>query len=150
MIIGDDTEFFIQFDILIDSSKANGYALGPFNFWIDGVAYPGKGPVITLNSVLPLFIWSFEKAVKWKFKGSNLPIKELDFDDEEINERNTMYWPTVELFDYGLSLQCEIVGENIRLFYKQGNAPYQEKVIPLAYYKNMMDELESWMHENLL
>lgn len=146
MIFGDDMDFFIQSDVLIGLDQTNGFLYGPLTIWIDGKAYPGKGTTMTLNceayNLVQLF---FDLTLNWPFKGSNLPIEQIDFDSEEINQENILFWELVELWDNGLSLMCEIVGENLRIFYKQDNMPYQEKVIPLEYYKKIMVQLDEWI-----
>lgn len=146
MIFGDDMDFFIQSDVLIGLDQTNGFLYGPLNIWIDGKAYPGKGTIMTLNceayNLVQLF---FDVTLNWPFKGSNLPIEQIDFDSEEINKENILFWNLGDLWDNGLSLMCEIVGENLRIFYKQDNMPYQEKVIPLEYYKKIMVQLDEWI-----
>lgn len=147
MIIGNNQDFFVQCDVLIGQVETNGYVLGPINFWIDGKAYPGKGQLITLSSIIPLLSDLLKKTINWKFKESNLPINQINFDKEEIENENILSWYLSELFDFGLSMKCEIVGENIRIFYKCGDDSYKEKVIALSYYKKIIEQLESWLDE---
>ena len=143
MIFGDKMDFFIQLDVLIN----NGYLLGPLNFWIDGKAYPGKGAVITFDSEITLLEANLEKALNHKFKESNLPLEEIDFDYEELAEENIMYWSLVELGDNGLRMRCEIVKDTLRLFYSLNGSPFQVKEMPLEYYKKIIDEMLGFLKE---
>ena len=143
MIFGDKMDFFIQLDILIN----NGYLLGPLNFWIDGKAYPGKGAVITVSTEIPMLEEGLEKALNHKFKESNLPIEEIDFDYEELAEENIIFWHLMELGDYGLDFRCEIVKDTLRLFYSLNGSPFQVKEVPLEYYKKIIDELGGFLDE---
>ena len=143
MIFGDDMDFFIQSDVLLN----NGHPLGPLNFWIDGKAYPGKDAVITLSTEIPILEEGLEKALKHKFKESNLPLEEIDFDYEELAEENTMYWDLVELGDNGLRMRCEIVKDTLRLFYSLNGSPFQVKEMPLEYYKKIIDEMFGFLEE---
>ena len=143
MIFGDDMDFFIQSDVLLN----NGHPLGPLNFWIDGKAYPGKDAVITLSTEIPILEEGLEKALKHKFKESNLPLEEIDFDYEELAEENIIYWYLMELGDNGLRMRCEIVKDTLRLFYSQNGSPFQVKEIPLNYYKKIIDELSDFLDE---
>ncbi len=144
MIFGDKMDFFIQLDILISS---RGFYMGPLNFWIDGKAYPGKGAVITLNSEITLLEAILEKALNHKFKESNLPLEEIDFDYEELAEENIIYWFLAELGDNGLRMRCEIVKDTLRLFYSLNGSPFQVKEMPLEYYKKIIDEMFGFLKE---
>lgn len=138
MIVGDNFDFFIQFDILCANDR---FRMGPLNLWINGKAYPGKGALITLNNDIWALIDNFDRALKHNFKQSNLPLSAIDFLHEEIHQTNLMYWSTCELWDNGLSLFCEIVGDTLRLFYSLDNSPYDLLEIPLTYFQKIRDEL---------
>lgn len=66
-----------------------------------------------------------------------------------MNQTNTMYCYMGELDDFGLRMQFEIVGDDLRIFYAQINRKYKEKVVKVAYYQQMMDQLNDWMNETL-
>lgn len=150
MIFGDDVDFFIQFDVLFNN---NPYPLGPLNIWIDGRAYPGKDPTVTLTvNVYNLVEIFFEEILNHPFKGSNISLDKLNFDayeifEKKVNDQDLFYWATEGFWDNGLSLMCEIVGDSLRIFYKQDDEPYREKVIPLEYYKNIMIQLDQWLKD---
>ncbi|MDO4640996.1 MAG: Imm42 family immunity protein [Neisseria sp.] len=139
MIIGDNMEFFIQYDVLFDDPF---FPLGPLNLWINGKAYPGKGPNITLSSDMPDLIAGFKGALKYNFKQTNLPLDKIDFLDEEYNQTNLLVLTGGELWDNGLSTLCEIVGETFRLFYSYQEGSYELIELPLAYCKRLTEELE--------
>lgn len=138
MIVGNNPDFFIQYDVVMD----NGFSrLGPLNFWINGKAYPGEGHLITLETEVFMIVDNFDLALKHKFKQSNLPIEKIDFLKEEVESTNLLYWSSCELWDNGLSMLCEIVGDTIRIFYSLHGSPYEVIEVPVSYYQGMRDEL---------
>ena len=48
MIIGNRTDFFVQFDVVFTGEDKH-WVYGVFNFWIDDIPYPGNGTNITFN-----------------------------------------------------------------------------------------------------
>ena len=147
MIIGNQPDFFLQIDIVENPDDGYWY-LGICNFWIDDLPYPGNGTNITLNSTLPLLVGDYEDSIlKYNYDGSNLPLEEINFEDENNYDDETIKHhlcsrTSGEFFDYGLETKFEIFGDTLRFFYSQNEGPWQLKEIPLAYYDSIMKKLD--------
>ncbi|RPD83086.1 hypothetical protein EGK75_13545 [Neisseria weixii] len=138
MIFGDDINFFIQIDILISN---NNYQMGPLNFWIDGKCYPGENALITLNSEVTILKENLDKIFKRNFPENKLTIDQINFDLEEIHEKNIMYMYLAELGDCGLKLRCDMTKNMLRLFYAMKEEPFKVKEIPINYYAKIINEI---------
>ena len=152
MIIGNRTDFFLQLDIL-ERSDDNYWLFGPFNFWIDDIPYPGNGTNITFNSTPYSMIQNYEDILKYDYDGSNLPLEKINFDDEdnyfdETIKHHLCVYDLGELYDYGLYVKVEIVGDTLRFFYSQNDGAWKLKEIPLAYYESIIKKLDKLCKEN--
>ncbi|MBP3195143.1 MAG: hypothetical protein J6M05_05705 [Cardiobacteriaceae bacterium] len=146
MIIGNQTDFFLQLDV-VEKTDDNYWFYGLFNFWIDDIPYPGNGTNITLNSTPFCVVSDYKNSLNYEYDGSNIPFEQIDFEEEDnyFDEtiKHHMYnCDFGELFQYGLHVKFEIVGETLRFFYSQNEGPWQLKEIPLAYYDSIMKKLD--------
>lgn len=151
MIIGNRTDFFLQLDI-VERSDDNCWIYGIFNFWIDEFPYPGNGTNITFNT-LWYIVADYEDVLNYRYDGSNLPLEQINFDDEDNYDDETIKHRLYdcdfgELFQYGLHVKTEIVGDTLRFFYSQNGGAWQLKEIPLAYYESIIKKLDELCKEN--
>ena len=155
MIIGkrwDFWDFFLQIDV-VDKTDDGHFFYGLCNFWIDDFPYPGNGVNITLNSTAWYMVKDYENMLNYEYDGSNLPLEQINFDDEDNYDDETIKHRLYdcdfgELFQYGLHVKTEIVGDTLRFFYSQNGGAWQLKEIPLAYYESIIKKLDKLCKEN--
>ena len=146
MIIGERSDFFLQLDI-VEKTDDNRCLYGLFNFWIDDYPYPGNGTNITLTSTSWHLVADYADILNYEYDGSNIPFEQINFEEEDNYDDETikhhMYVCDFgELFQYGLHVKVEIVGETLRFFYSQNEGQWQLKEIPLKYYESIMKQLD--------
>lgn len=155
MIIGkgwDHWDFFLQLDVVCQSEDKY-WTYGTFNFWIDEIPYPGNVVNITFNSTAYDLVLDYKDMLNYEYDGSNIPLEQINWDDENNYEDETIKHRLYdcdfgELFQYGLQVKVEIVGDTLRFFYSQNGGAWQLKEIPLAYYESIIKKLDELCKEN--
>ena len=152
MIIGNRLDFFLQLDI-VEKTDDNRCLYGLCNFWIDDLPYPGNGANITLTSTIWYLVTDYEDILKYEYDGSNLPLEQINFEDEDNYDdasikHHLFNRSSGELWDYGLHTKFEIFGDTLRFFYSQNEGPWQLKEIPLAYYDSIIRQLDELSKDN--